>query len=341
MSTQNKQPVFHLGYHVAVIPEGFPKQLPSGWISEWTNILIGQQKIFVVIHRRQSLSEVRRALVVIHGFGEHGGRYFHFPTELQNEVDAIVIPDLQGHGRSEGVRGHIDHFDQLNDTITSVLDLTRQRFGSEMTLDLLGHSLGGHLVLRQILKFHTSLELTHVRSLVISAPFLDFEIKVPWTKKLAAMTLSKVWGHLGIAAPFDANVLTHDAAVVKAHGQDRLIQSQMTPRFFTELNEAMKVTRESVSPVMEQAVGQGVQQDKTARYFGADQLPVLVIIPESDSLVSHEASLSFFQAVMKRTEFLGIGTCLRLVTFKQMRHEPFNEIDRELAFKEVRSWLCR
>src|SRR5687768_2513018 len=50
--------------------------------------------------------EPRGAVTIVHDAGEHGGRYLALARALAGAGWAIALPDLRGHGRSEGERGH-------------------------------------------------------------------------------------------------------------------------------------------------------------------------------------------------------------------------------------------
>ena len=226
------------GYSGSILrPKGFP-DLPQGWESDWETFAAsdGGLQLFAVTHRDRSTGipaeRARRAMLVIHGMGEHGGRYFHFPHYLQNAVSAVHCIDLRGHGRSEGLRGHIERFEQLTDDVAlSVRRFYEQgvkRHGEGFELHVFGHSLGGHLVLRTAF-LHSDLPAA---SYAISSPFLGIKVEVPVVKEFAAKMLSRVWGSLQMATALDAGLLSHDPEVIAAYREDRLVHDKMTPRFY-------------------------------------------------------------------------------------------------------------
>src|SRR5262245_30259651 len=89
----------------------------------------------------------RGVLVVVHGFGEHGGCYRHVAEALGPVLDVDVLAvDIRGHGRSAGRRGVIRSFDDLVADVRAARNWAAgQRPG--LPLYLFGHSNGGLLVM--------------------------------------------------------------------------------------------------------------------------------------------------------------------------------------------------
>jgi alpha-beta hydrolase superfamily lysophospholipase len=296
-------------YTVPVRPRNHP-DLPSDWTSEWETFRSSDPKVqlFSVTHHKEPW-KAKRILVVLHGLGEHGGRYLHVPHYVQSAVDSVYCLDLCGHGRSEGLRGHVERFDVFaEDLALSVRRLDEQlkkRFGYS-EIHLLGHSLGGHIGLRALFLFPD----LPIHSATISAPFLGIRAKVPFAKKFAAVTLSKIWRTLQLNTELDVNALSHDNEVCEAYLADRLVHSKMTPRFFTELQNAMA--------------------DTLKRDVGITH-PLQFIVPLQDELVDTEKSLEFFKRLKHRDK--------RLKTYPVFKHEPMNEIGKEQAFEDIVSWI--
>jgi alpha-beta hydrolase superfamily lysophospholipase len=241
--------------------------------------------------------------------GEHGGRYFHVPHYLQDVVDAVYCLDLRGHGRSEGLRGHVERFDCLADDVAHAVrrfeEQLRKRFG-RAELHLLGHSLGGHLVLRTLF-LHPDLPLL---SATASAPFLGIKAKVPAVKKLAAHALSRVWGSLQLSTGIDVSGLSRDKGVCDAYLEDRLVHDKMTPQFFTGMQAAFS--------------------DTLGREDGI-RVPLQILVPLQDPIVDPEKSLAFFRGLKHRDK--------QLKTYPGFYHEPLNELGKEQVFADLADWI--
>lgn len=290
-------------------PRGFPG-LPADWVSEWETFRSADEstKLFAQTHRHREWAG-ERSLVLIHGMGEHSGRYLHLPHYLQGSVRAVHVFDLRGHGRSEGVRGHVERFDSLVDDCAFVVrrfhESVLKKFG-RAEVHLLGHSLGGHLALRTAL-LNPDLP---VRTLQVSAPFLGLHADVPLFKRLGAQTLARVWGSLQLDTGLDARGICRDPEVVSAYLNDRLVHGKMTPRFFAGLTRAMV--------------------DTLSRDHGIEP-PLQMLVPLADRIVDSEASQRFFRRLKHRDK--------RLKTYPGCYHEPMNEPCKEEVFADIRSWI--
>jgi acylglycerol lipase len=59
---------------------------------------------------------------LVHGLGEHTGRYAHVAAALNDAGYAVLGFDLCGHGKSGGLRGHTPTYDALMDDLGCLLD---------------------------------------------------------------------------------------------------------------------------------------------------------------------------------------------------------------------------
>jgi alpha-beta hydrolase superfamily lysophospholipase len=241
--------------------------------------------------------------------GEHGGRYLHLPHFLKDAVDAVYCLDLRGHGRSEGLRGHAERFDSMADdvalTVRRMHELLMKRFG-KAEVHLLGHSLGGHIVLRTLFLYP---ELPIVSS-VVSAPFLAVKARVPIVKRLAARALSKVWGSLQLDTGMVLEHICRDQGVVETYRHDRLTHPKMTPQFYTGMVEAWK---------------------DTLSREGGIRHPLQMLVPMGDEIVDSEVTLEWFRRVKLRDK--------QLKQYPGFYHEPLNEIGKEEVFADISGWL--
>ncbi len=296
-------------YQGSVQPANFPS-LPDEWVSEWQTFPSsdGKLQLYSVIHHHKNWKG-NKILVILHGFGEHGGRYLHFPHFLHSSIDAMYCLDHRGHGRSEGLRGYVEHFDVFAADVALAMsklyeDLTK-RFGKAQ-IHVLGHSMGGLILLRTLFLYPT----IPFQSISVSAPLLKIKAEVPKMKKVAALALSKIWGSLHMASELDAQKLSHDINVVDAYIADRLVHRKITPRFFTELLRSMA--------------------DTMKRNAGIT-LPLQMLIPLQDAIVDSDNSLEFFRALKHRDKLLK--------TYPSFYHESFNELGKERAFEDLVSWI--
>ncbi len=297
-------------YQGVIQPMSFPP-LPQNWVSDWETFpsADGQLQLYSVFHHSENW-QGPRTLVVLHGLGEHGGRYLHFPHYLQNVVDGVYCLDHRGHGRSEGIRGHVESFDLFVSDLVLALGRLEEslvkRFG-RAEIHLFAHSMGGLIALKTLLS-HPKLPL---QSVAISAPLLKIALEVPALKRAAASVMVRLWGSLQMTSEVDAQDLSHDLSVVHAYSQDRLVHSKVTPQLFTQLLTAMESSMNSSQ--------------------GELPYPVQFHIPLEDKVVSSEAAIEFYRNIKSRDK--------TLKTYPHFFHEAFNELKKEEPFSDLLNWI--
>jgi alpha-beta hydrolase superfamily lysophospholipase len=253
--------------------------------------------------RWRPVGEPRAVLAIIHGFGEHSGRYGNVVNWFVPRGHAVYALDLRGHGHSSGPRGHVDSFAEYRHDLRAFLDLVR-REELGRPLFLLGHSQGGLIVLNHVL--HDPSDLAGV---VASGPTLG-QLPVSPLLVLLAKALSKVWPRFSLEVGLDVTALSRDAKVVQAYVEDPLVHGKATARLGTELM---------------------VTIDWTQAHAAAMALPCLIIHGSEDRLCSPDASRIFCDNVTlpdkQRHEYEG------------HYHELFNDLDKEMVLADVAAWL--
>ncbi len=109
----------------------------------------GDAKLF--FQSWQPAEPIRGAIALVHGFGEHSGRYGDLVKALTTAGYAICALDHRGHGRSPGQRGHIDRWDDFMEDIRGLLSETRQLAPNTLPF-LFGHSVGGLMALQYAIR---------------------------------------------------------------------------------------------------------------------------------------------------------------------------------------------
>jgi lysophospholipase len=291
-----------------MLPQGFPKLPPDfEYETEVITSVDGENDIFLNLYKRKGVTP-KRALMIVHGQGEHGARYQHFAHYLKDQYDVILAPDLRGHGRSEGVRGHVEHFDDYVDDALLAWDALGKKMGSGCVRDWFGHSMGGTITLRAF-QFQPNLDAANV---ILSSPALDLTVKVPLIKDLAAKVLSRVWGSLQMETGLNPATLTHDPAVVAHIKKDSLHHTKGTSKFYLGFVSTMEQLREA-----------------TLRIPTATR--ILFQLAGDDLIVSTPASEVFF-------EHLQHGKKMKIV-YPGLYHEIYNESAKDQVFADLVSWL--
>ncbi len=246
---------------------------------------------------------VRGMVLLVHGLGEHAGRYDAVAQQLNAWGFAVRGYDQYGHGESGGMPGALPADNRLLGDLAEVVDDTRQRMAPDVPLILLGHSLGGLVAARFV-----SLQMRPVEALVLSSPALDAGMNA-FQKLLVAM-LPRLLPDLRVGNGLNPVFLSHDPQVVRAYQSDRLVHDRISARLARFIAEAGPATQAA-------AAGWNV--------------PTLLLYAGDDHLVSPEGSRRFAAAAPDRV--------LRSRCFEAMYHEIFNEPDAAQVFATLRQWL--
>lgn len=165
--------------------------------------------------RWRPASPPRAVVMIVHGLGEHGGRYAHVAQHLCAAGYAVAAPDLRGHGRSGGPRARVRSFDQFLDDLELSLARTREWLPAA-PLFVLGHSMGGTVVTRLML----------ARRPAVAGVILSGAVLTPGKDiSPAAVLLAKVLGRLAPGLPLqkiNSRAVSRDPAVVAAYDADPL-----------------------------------------------------------------------------------------------------------------------
>jgi alpha-beta hydrolase superfamily lysophospholipase len=246
---------------------------------------------------------VRAALLVVHGHGEHSGRYGNVVNCLVPAGYAVYAFDLRGHGRSPGPRGHVNRFDEYGQDARAFLGrVCEQEPGRPIFM--FGHSLGGLIGLHTVL--HDSSGLAGI---VASGPLLCGAPVSP-ALLLTAKVLSNIWPRFSQKTGLDVTALSRDAAVVDAYVADPLVHSQGTARLSTEVATAVEWCHAHAAEL---------------------KLPVFIIHGGADRLCAPEGSRRFSEQVTapdrRRREYEGYY------------HEMHNDVGKERVLADVDAWL--
>lgn len=255
------------------------------------------------------LAEPARGVVLmVHGLGEHAGRYDHVANALSNWGFEVCAYDQRGHGESTGAPGTLPSCNALLDDLAEVMDDTRQQY-PKLPLILLGHSLGGLVTSRFV-----SLGMRPVEALVLSSPALDAGLGA--FQKLLLKILPSIAPNLAVANGLDANFISHDPQVVKDYLSDRLVHNKISPRLGKFIATAGPATVASA-----------------AKW----RTPTLLMYAGADKLVRPAGSRRFTQlAAESKAVKPGIVTAK---CFDGYYHELFNELQPAPVFEMLKTWL--
>ncbi len=184
------------------------------------------------LRRHWKAADPRAALLLVHGIGEHSGRYEHVGGAFADAGIDTLSYDGRGFGQTAGRRGHVDSFE---DYVVDVADLLAERRSLGVPVILMGHSLGGLIVATYLVGDRPEPDLA-----ILSAPALTAEI--PRWQRLAVPVLSRVAPKLHVESDFDGSVLSRDEAVQDAYDNDPLRVNGSTAALGRHVMAAMKST---------------------------------------------------------------------------------------------------
>lgn len=245
----------------------------------------------------------RGMVLLVHGLGEHVGRYDALARWLNDWGFAVRGYDQYGHGESSGPRGGLPSDTRLLDDLADIVDSTRARMDPVTPLILLGHSMGGLVAARFV-----ALAIRPVQALVLSSPALDPGLN--GMQKLLVAVLPKIAPNLRVGNGLNSSLLSHDPAVVAAYRADRLVHDRISGRLARFI-----------------AAGGPATVALAARW----QVPTLLMYAGADKLVNPAGSRAFAAKAPKQR--------VTSVCFEPLYHEIFNELDPEPVFTVLQQWL--
>lgn len=250
-----------------------------------------------------SVKSPKAVIALVHGQGEHIGRYAHVAKWYNNHDVALMGYDQQGYGRSGGKKGHAENLEVLLDDIGLFLEKTRERYPNTPVF-LYGHSLGGGLVLHYVLRRDPILV-----GLIVTSPLIRLAFEAPALKILAGKLLRRFMPTLTLPTGLAAHFISHDPEVVAAYKSDPLVHDKLSA-----------------------AAGIAILEmgDWLDKFSGVFSIPVLLMHGGGDKITSAEATKELYGRVageVSHKEWEGLW------------HEMHNEPEKEKLFKYTLGWL--
>jgi alpha-beta hydrolase superfamily lysophospholipase len=240
---------------------------------------------------------------VVHGMGEHSGRYERFARGMALFGMATYAVDLRGHGKSPGQRGHIDSWRQwVDDAAAFVAHVQRHASGEVVPL---GHSFGGVVMLSAV----RSGKLDGIRRFVLSSPALRLKASVPAWKTSAAGLISRIAPRLALDNEVDPSTVSRIPEIVAAYVSDPLVHRKISSRLYAEWRRAAQENLQHAAQI---------------------KLPFLILAGTDDRLIDPAGSQELHARTQQNSE-------LRMLDGRY--HEPFNDIGSDDVFAAISEWL--
>ena len=249
--------------------------------------------------------DARAVLIVVHGLGEHCGRYMNVVNHLVPLGYALYGLDHIGHGKSEGTPEFVERFDDYTNTLTIYCNMVKG-WQTGKPIFLLGHSMGGLIASYYLLDHQADF-----RGGILSAPF----VKVSDSISQATITIGKI---LSVVTPraglvtLDVSGISRDPEVVTAYVNDPLVFHGKTPvRLGAELLKAMLRVRAEAHMIT---------------------LPLIILQGGGDRLIDPACGQILYDKAGSKDKTIKL--------YEGLYHEVFNEPERARVLKDVETWLA-
>ena len=246
-------------------------------------------------------SQVRGSVVLMHGLGEHSGRYRHIAGFFNECGFSVRCYDHRGHGRSQGKRGDVINGNPMLQDAEIIIDDFAARFSEPPFL--FGHSMGGLFAARFALAHRSPL-----RGLILSSPALALRV-TPFELKMLAV-LEKLGPTLCLPSGLKTSFLSHDSRTVAAYKADPLVHGKISARLLRSMLSSVEYC---------------------ASHARSLAIPTLMLVAGDDRLVDPEGSKRFFAQLPP-----GLA---QMHVYDDMYHEIFNELDTRRPFADLKAWV--
>lgn len=248
--------------------------------------------------------EKPKALVcIVHGMGEHSGRYAHVAEYFVNAGYSVFAYDHRGHGKSGGKRGHTPSYELLLDGVSEALEQA-EKIASGVPKFLYGHSMGGNVVLNYVLRRKPQLA-----GVIASSPWLKLAFEPPKFEVTLGRLVNNIFPGFTQSTKLDATAISRDKKVVDAYTNDPLVHDKISARFFVETYSAAVYALEHAAEL---------------------KLPLLIFHGTDDRLTSPEGSKQFAEKVKENCT---------LKIWDGFFHETHNEPEKEEVLKYMVTWM--
>ena len=245
--------------------------------------------------------EAKAVFVIVHGANEYHARYEWLVNKLTDTGFHVVMGDLPGQGESPKHKGHIDSFSQY---ITALEQWFERAKHYELPVFLLGHSMGGLVVIQTMLKRNLQVE-----AIILSSPCLGLVNPPSKVKHFGASLLNKVTPTLRL--PTDLAPGTRCQEMIKRDESDPHIVKKVSVRWYYELSKAMEDSHKKVKKF--------------------PNVPLLVLQGGEDLIVAKEAVAQWFNQLTIDDKYYK--------EWPSLYHEVFNEPEKERVFHVAKSFV--
>lgn len=248
-------------------------------------------------------SQNKAVVVLVHGMGEHLGRYKDsvIPALINNGYHVVAF-DHFGHGKTEGKRGHNPGFKHVLQSVSKTLEKAKELFPN-LPIFLYGHSMGGNTVINYTLRKHHD-----IKGVIATSPMLRLSMKVPKWKMLLGKITQTIIPSLTLSSGLDSSYISRIPKQVEKYNKDPLSHDKISPNY-------------SIS-----FIKSGEWAIQNAHQL---QHPMLLLHGTGDLICDYKGSKAFADKNTKVT----------LKLYNNAYHELHHDKCKEKMLKDVINWL--
>lgn len=246
---------------------------------------------------------IKGAITLVHGMGEHIERYDHVAEVLTAAGFAMLGYDHRGHGKSEGNRGHIPDYDQFLDDVALAISQTKDLY-PDVPQFVYGHSMGGGLLANYLIRRQPD-----VKAAIITAPYFRLTTPTPSLKVSFGRLTQNLVPKLTLPTGLNSEHLSRDKEVVKKYVNDPLVHDKISAKMGI-----------SVVDAGEYAIANA----------GKIKVPTLVLHGSGDAITDPKAAVAFAK---------NGGPEIHIKLHEGLYHELHNEPEKQAVFKDILDWL--
>lgn len=248
------------------------------------------------------VSNPKAVVAIVHGLGEHGGRYTHVAQYLNQQGYAVMTLDQRGHGLSSGKRGYTPSINTLLDDIDLFLAEAKMKYPAPAFL--YGHSMGGCMVLSNFLERNP-----RIQGVIATGAFISLAFKPSPILLGLGRLMNKIYPAFTQHNQLNHAHVSSDTKVVDAYTSDPLVHDKLSS-----------------------ALGIGMLEygEKLNNFKGNITTPLLLMHGTADKLTSPEGTKQLYNNTTG-------NRVLKL--WDGLYHEIHNEPQQREVFAYLLSWL--
>jgi len=244
----------------------------------------------------------KAVVVLVHGMGEHSGRYKHVAKKMTENDFSVVAFDHFGHGKTNGKRGHNPSFEAVLESVSKTIEKAKEFFPN-VPIFLYGHSMGGNTVINYGIK-----KTNDLKGIIATSPFLKLAFEPPKIKLALGKLLQKIAPSITMGNELDANDISREKIEVDKYINDPLVHDKISPNFSLTFIETGKWAIENARKL---------------------QTPMLLLHGAGDKIIDYKGTQEFANNSDKAT----------LKLYEGGYHELQNDLCKEEMLQDVVNWL--